>query len=691
MRKCLLFIVFFVQIQSLSAQTFTATINDTILDNQTNEYQITVSGLPSSIDTENFGFEALCLNLAHTYIADLNIILIAPDGTSTLLSSGIGGDTDSMLNTCFSMDAANPINQGNPPFTGLFIPFGQLGVLNNLQDPNGIWTLRIQDTYEQDAGNLFEFSLTFGSNPATIFTITESSLPIVMLETNGQEIPNEPKLAANLKIIFNGDGNRNFTNQINSHFLGNCGVEIRGASSSGFPKKSYDVEIQDLNGLDLDTAILGFPSESDWVLSAQYTDKTLLRNMLSMHLLQSTGKYAPRFRPVELFINNQYQGVYIFMEKVKRGKDRVDISKLDSTEISGDNLTGGYIVKIDKDSGNSNLGWESPFAPVPAGSPIVLEYNYPDGETIVPEQMSYIENYVTNFEAALASTNFMHPTLGYRNFVDYTSCLDALIISETTRSIDAYRKSFFVYKDKDSKGGKLVMAPIWDYDLTYGNVDFCEGQNPVGWQYNFNYICGGDYWINPFWFPRMMQDTIFQQDLKCRWKYLRENQFHNDSIFNWIDTMASRLNESQNWNYQIWPTMGSYVWPNSFVGANYQEEIDFMKSWIEQRMAWLDANIPGDTAFCTNASLGENKKDYFSIYPNPAQDLLYLKMNKILDISSMQITNLNGQILQEINSEKFSNQSSIEINLHNLSEGIYFIQLKTKDGLQQIKFIKNEG
>lgn len=344
------------------SQTFDFIVNDTIYDNQTNNYEFEISGLPTEINTSSFGFESVCVKIFHTYTADLQISVIAPDGTTVLLASGIGGDSDSLNNTCFSMDATQNITTATFPFSGNFTPLGQLGLFNNNQNPNGTWVIRIDDTWEQDAGYFLDVSFTFGTNPANVFTITDSSLPILLLNTFGTEIPNEPKLDCAVKIIYNGEGNRNYVDDIIAHFQGHCGVEIRGASSSGMPKKSYDLEIRDSFGNDLDTSILGLPAESDWVLSAQYTDKTLLRNMLSMHLIQSTGRYAPRFKPVELFINNEYKGVYIFMEKVKRGNDRIDISKLDSTEISGDNLTGGYIIKLDKDSGNSNPGWESPFA-----------------------------------------------------------------------------------------------------------------------------------------------------------------------------------------------------------------------------------------------------------------------------------------------------------------------------------------
>ncbi len=681
--------VFFISLLNSSySQTFSSVEFDTILDNQSNDYQLDVTGLTQVSDTSNFGLEGICLTIQHTYIADLEVSLISPSGVTIALFSGVGGDSDYLTNTCFSGESNLLINQAGSPFSGVYMSLGQLGLLNNNQSANGSWILRVNDTWEQDAGNFLQFSLTFGSNPAGLFTIHDSNLPIVMLETNGQEIPNEPKINGTVKIIYNGEEQRNFKDQSDIHFQGNCGLEVRGASSSGMPKKSYDLEIRDALFADLDTAILGLPSESDWVLSAQYTDKTLMRNMLSMHLLQEMGFYAPRFKAVELFINNDYKGVYIFMEKVKKGANRVNISTLNPDEISGDDLTGGYILKLDKGSGSSNFGWESPFAPIPAGSSIVLDYEYPKSEFIVQEQKDYIQDYFTAFETSLASPDFMHPSLGYRKYVDYESCLNTLLISEATRSIDAYRKSFFIHKDKDSQGGKLVMAPIWDYDLTYGNADFCNGQLTEGWQYNFNYVCGGDYWINPFWFPKMMEDTIFQQDLRCQWKNLRQTSFHTDSIHSWIDHMASKLNESQVSNYRIWQTMGSYVWPNSFVGQSYQEEIDFLKTWITNRFTWLDENLPGNELTCSTLELTKKENQEFLVSPNPVENEIKIKIDKDKIANKVIIRDFTGKICFEKVIKNSTAESSIVIRDFHLVSGIYSIEIQGDNFISLSKFVK---
>jgi hypothetical protein len=194
--------------------------------------------------------------------------------------------------------------------------------------------------------------------------------------------------------------------------------------------------------------LFGFAEDNDWILSAQYTDKTVMRGMLNFDLIRRMGWWAPHVKPVELILNDEYKGIYLLMEKVKRGNDRVNIAKLDTTELTGDDVTGGYILKLDKNSGQSNTGWSSPYAPWPSGSSIDFNYEYPDADEIKPQQISYIQAYMDSFEDALAGPNFTDPIYGYRKYVDINSCVDAFIISEFSKNMDAYRKSFLCIKTK---------------------------------------------------------------------------------------------------------------------------------------------------------------------------------------------------------------------------------------------------
>lgn len=664
---------------STQAQTFTASPNQTINDYATTDYPLTVSGLsPATIDTLSFGLETVCIDLTHTWNADLDIFLIAPDGTSAMLVAGQGGSDDNYTNTCFNVYVAQSITQGSAPFTGTFKPMGQMGRVNNGQNGNGTWTLRLTDTYPGDNGTLISWSLTFGNNPANFFSITESNLPIFVINTNSQAIPDKPKIMADMGVIWNGDGNRNYLNNPFNHYNGKVGIETRGASSGGFPKKSYDIELRDVNGNDIDSALCGFPKEADFVLSAQYTDKTLMRGMLTFHLFNEMGWYAPRCKPVELIINGEYLGVYILMEKVKRDGDRIDISKLQPTDIAGDQLTGGYILKLDKNSGSSDPGWNSNYMPWPAGDSIYINYYYPDGADIMPQQAAYIRSYVDSFETALIGPGFMNMQTGYRKYVDINSCVDAFIVQELSKSIDAYRKSFYIYKDRDSKGGKLVMAPIWDYDLIYGNVDFCNGQDYSGWQYNFNYVCGGDYWLNPFWFERMTQDSIFMQQVRCRWEELRGTVLSQSYLNNWIDSTAAYMNESQAWNFTVWPIMGSYVWPNYYIGQNYQEEVDTLKWWTQQRMQWLDNNLPGTVAGCNLLSVNTTSPaGSLLVYPNPSSGFSTATFTlHVADRVQVTVCDIAGrEVMQPVSVQAFAGANSVALNLATLAPGNYFIRI----------------
>jgi len=89
-------------------------------------------------------------------------------------------------------------------------------------------------------------------------------------------------------------------------------------------------------------------------------------------------------------------------------------------------------------------------------------------------------------------------------------------------------------------------------------------------------------------------DTIYQNKLKCRWEYLRDRSFHQDSLFNFIDSIAFYLNDAQQRNFQKWNILGNYVWPNFYVGSTYLDELNFFKTWIGDRLVWIDNNLGGN-------------------------------------------------------------------------------------------------
>jgi hypothetical protein len=448
---------------------------------------------------------------------------------------------------------------------------------------------------------------------------TSSNLPIIVIKTNGGAIVDDPKIIVDMGIIDNGPGNRNNLTDPYNGYNGKAAIEIRGSSSQMFPKKQYGIELRALDGKDdNEVPIFGMPSEGDWILFAPYNDKTLVRDALAYRLGRSMGNYASRTRYFELVLNDEYMGVYVFFEKIKRGKNRVNIDKLGEDETTGDALTGGYILKIDKTTGGDEGGFNSTHAPLDAvkGQKVYFQYEYPKGEDIVPAQVTYIQNYIKEFEDALAGDQFKDPVTGWRKYADMNSFVDYFIMNEVTKNPDGYRLSAFMHKKKDSDGGKLFMGPIWDFNLGFGNVNYCTQGTPTGLVIDFNSICPEDGWQIPFWWKRVWSDESFRAALSTRWKSLRQNKLSNDVVLNYVDSVATVLNqEAQQRNFRKWPVIGTYVWPNyKFDFTTYDGEVTWMKTWIKDRMVYLDG-VFNSTIAGVNEGAGQNV--IVTAFPNP--------------------------------------------------------------------------
>jgi len=506
----------------------------------------------------------------------------------------------------------------------------------------------------------------------------DSNLPIVVIDTKGNTIIDEPKVDAHLGIVNNPGGLNSIDDPFNE-YNGKIGIEIRGSSSQFlFDKKSFGLETRDSTGANLNVGLFGFPPENDWVLHGPYSDKSLIRNLLAMHLARQLGHYTPRTQLCELVINGDYRGVYLFMEKIKRDKGRVNISKLKPDEITGDNLTGGYIIKLDKyDGGNSGKGWSSPFPPNNAlpGKEVFFQFDYPKVDQIVPQQEEYIKSYVSDFEWALKGTGFRDPERGYPSFIDVSSFIDFLIVMEVTRNVDGYRLSTFLSKDKDSKDGRLKMGPVWDFNLAFGNANYCEGSNTEGWAYNFNQICPDDTWLIPFWWDRLMEDVSFVSQLNARWSELRQTYYMTSSIDNFIDSIALVLEAPQQRNFQRWPVLDQWIWPNNFIGNTYANEINYLKSWIGDRLLWIDEHL-GDVI----TSIKTKEDLVISVFPNPFSKKLFIKStSSFKSPDTFNITSLDGRVVFRQNLPLYASRYQLSGDkLKQLRAGVYFYSLESE-------------
>jgi hypothetical protein len=491
-------------------------------------------------------------------------------------------------------------------------------------------------------------------------------LPLVFIDTKGLQIPDDPKIEAHMGIVWNYAGELNTTRDTFNHYNGKISIEIRGSSSQMFPKKSYGFETKDEAMEDMNFPLLGLPEEEDWIFYGPYSDKSLIRNALTFNLAQSLGHYASRTRFVEMFLNNKYQGIYLLMEKIKRDKVRVDIAKLNPDETSGEDLTGGYIIKIDKLTGSGGSGWHSRYSNL-NGSSTYYQYEVPDNEEIVPEQMQYIQNYVKAFEDAVYNQKFTGNG-SYHDYIDPSSFIDYILLSELTKNIDAYRLSTFLHKDKN---GKLKAGPAWDFNLAYGNADYREAWYPDG--FRFDDRMEGDNWGNPFWWKGLMHDTAFVNAMKCRWKSLREYSWSADRIIETTDSLTHSLDEAVKRNFERWPVLGQYVWPNYYVASAYPDEIIWMKNWIRNRLFWLDSNLPGKCGGDLNPAITDLQ---VSLFPNPVLSEINLHIESGTNlVITFKLFNLNGTLVSENQMSITEGEQTKVVDAGKLSKGVYFYQL----------------
>lgn len=421
-----------------------------------------------------------------------------------------------------------------------------------------------------------------------------SNLPVIILDTQGSEIVDEPKIPG---IICTCGSPGEDINEL-------MGIEIRGSTSArDFEKKSFSLETRDEAGEDLDVSFVGLPEDSDWILYGPEMDKTMgMRNYVSMNLFRAAGRYASNTVYVEVFLwqdaepfsLDHYNGVYIAMEKIKRDKNRIDIQKNEDDDISS-----SYIFKYDND--NIDEGDKIITSP---SSGLQFVSIYPKKNDITQAQLDWIGGYIGDFEAALA-------TLERENwlpFIDEDSFVDFFLMVEVTKSPDGYRGSVYFNKDKD---GLLVAGPPWDYNEAYG---FCcgfpfEGYldngvsdgisggsaiSPEGWRFN---ICADEQrcLVDPLdgvspWYRALVEDRAFLNKVLSRWSTLREGVWSNENVIALMQELVPQIQDAVLRNYERWR--------KTLDGGNQRKnleiwtsEVSNMENWLIDHLNWIDSQL----------------------------------------------------------------------------------------------------
>lgn len=395
--------------------------------------------------------------------------------------------------------------------------------------------------YEQD---FLDFSGPLFSDNNSTFEVKNTGLPAVYLTTKTKK-----DVASREKYE---DGTIKIENKTY-----NLQIKGRGNSSWGqFPKHSYTLK------LNKSESLLGMKKNKSWVLVSNYGDKTLIRNQYVYYLgkeIFNKMMWNPTFKQVDLYINNDYKGTYLLGEKIAIGKNRVNVNE------------NGFIVEMNRRE-DEDFNFRTTHD-------VSISLKEPD--KVDKKTQQKIRKIIQDAEDAMFSKNFADPQKGYAAYIDVDSFIDWYLINEFAKNVDSawFSSIYIVYNPAD---GKLHLGPLWDYDLGLGNINYNDCDNPEG------------YYIQKrgVWYAQLFKDPAFRAKVKKRWNE-KKNQL-KASIETQIDKFYSQVLESSYYNFEKWPILGEYVWPNA-DGWNerlsIQSEIDYLKEWCHRRFEWMDQAI----------------------------------------------------------------------------------------------------
>jgi hypothetical protein len=367
-------------------------------------------------------------------------------------------------------------------------------------------------------------------------TSAAAAPPLVRIDV-ARAIPNEPKVPARLRM---------------PGYEGRIGIEQRGQSSRRlFPKKSFAIELRDARGRDRKAPLLGMPADGDWVLYGPYNDKTLMRNVVAYETARWIGRYAARTRFVRLRLNGRRHGVYVLMEKLELGDDRVDGEALLE-------FTFPYQAQ------SKDRSFRTPVK----RRPIVWED--PERGDLTRARANTIARRVRGAERALYGPG------DWKRRIDVASAVDFALVNELFKNEDGFHGSTYMSLHAD---GRLHLGPVWDFDIAMGNSDYGPSRRLKGWMLR-----------RRDWAERMYRDRAFTRRLAHRWRTLRRAGLRRHVLAT-VDRSHAELRGAIVPNFRRWPVLHRRVWPNPRARGSYDAELRFLRSWLNRRIRWIDRNI----------------------------------------------------------------------------------------------------
>lgn len=394
----------------------------------------------------------------------------------------------------------------------------------------------------------------------------KTNVPVIRITT----VNEVPVISEDVDV----DGHMTLTPQNGSTFPSiESDLEIKGHGNSSWSwaKKPYKIKLSSK------TSLLGMPEQKNWVLLANFDDKTLIRDDVAFELGRRVGMaWSPRSQFVELYLNGEYEGSYQLTESIEIDKNRVDIDSMDDSDVVAPEVTGGYLMEVDY-NGIANADFL-----INGIIPITMH----DPSPMADQQRAYITNHMAQVQSVLYGPNFADPNTGYAQYIDVDSCVNWYLVNEIFKNNDAiWWSSVYMYKARD---GKLYCGPVWDFDVGAGNSTMNDDSDPTGWWVRNTWVANGQ------WMAQLFQDPNFRRRVQTRWNELKATQF--DTLTTYIDQRAVALNQTQQNNFTRWPVLNTVVFTEPELAGSYAGEISYMKTWLTTRINWMDSQINSPTS-----------------------------------------------------------------------------------------------
>lgn len=361
-----------------------------------------------------------------------------------------------------------------------------------------------------------------------------------------------------------------------SYVMDTATTRLRGNASTQFPKKPYRIKF------DSKQKPLDAPAKAKkWTLINNYGDKTLMRNLLAFHISQQMGMpYTPYGQAVDVMLNGEYKGCYQLCDQVEVNKNRVNIDEMETSDTSGENLTGGYLWEIDAYAYEETSWFNS-------NHNIPVTIKSPDEDDITPEQSRYIRDFFNAMEADVYGSHFADPTNGWRRLLDAETFLKHFLIGELSGNTDTY---WSVYQYKKRGENKVYTGPVWDFDIAFDN-DYRT--YPLNNKQEFVCFSGGSVAGDMGTFVRriVLQDPNTLTELQAHWKAGRCNHITAEDLCQWIDSMALAMDRSQQLNFMRWNILHRQEHMNPVARGSYAAEVNYLKEYITKRIEWMDNRL----------------------------------------------------------------------------------------------------